>query len=215
MDLGVTVLIGALAAALLLAAAQLVRRRRRDRKTAAALAGKKRAHIPLTLHPVIDPDICIGSLTCLKSCPEGDILGVVDGAALLIHPDHCIGHGRCAAECPVDAIKLVFGTAERGVDLPMVDEFFESSRPGVHIVGELGGMGLIRNAVTQGLQVSERLAQTMPRGGAPTTDVVIVGAGPAGLATALGLRAAGRSFRASSSRARWAARSRTTRGRRW
>jgi len=152
--------------------------------------------VPLTLHPVINPDICIGSLTCLKSCPEGDILGVVDGAARLIHADHCIGHGRCAAECPVDAIKLVFGTSERGVDLPMVDEYFESSRRGVHIVGELGGMGLIRNAVTQGLQVAERLAEVMPlpRGRGPT-DVVIVGAGPAGLAAALGLRAAGRSFR--------------------
>ncbi len=75
----------------------------------------------------------------------------------------------------------------------MVDEYFESSRPGVHIVGELGGMGLIRNAVTQGVQAGERLAETMPRGAG--TDVVIVGAGPAGLATALALRAAGRSFR--------------------
>ena len=196
MDLGVVVLIGALAFALVLVVVQVVRSRRRDGHARAALAGKKRAaHVPLTLHPVIDPDICIGSLTCIKSCPEGDILGIVDGAARLIHPDHCIGHGRCAAECPVDAIKLVFGTAERGVDLPMVDEYFESSRPGVHIVGELGGMGLIRNAVTQGLQVSERLAEIMPRGDARAVDVVIVGAGPAGLSTALGLRAAGRSFR--------------------
>src|SRR5207253_2799453 len=75
------------------------------------------------------------------------------------------------------------------------DEYFESSRPGVHIVGELGGMGLIKNAVTQGLQVAERLAQTMPRGSGSSTDVVIVGAGPAGLAAALRLREAGRTFR--------------------
>ena len=121
--------------------AQLLRRRRRARKAASVIAarGDRPARIPLTLHPVIDPDICIGSLTCLKACPEGDILGIVDGAAQLLHPDHCIGHGKCAAECPVGAIKLVFGTRERGIDLPMIDEFFESSRPGVHIVGELGG----------------------------------------------------------------------------
>jgi Pyruvate/2-oxoacid:ferredoxin oxidoreductase delta subunit len=114
----------------LLTLLQVRRHKQRHRKSTAALAGGRRVHVPLTLHPVIDPDICIGSLTCLKSCPEGDILGVVNGAARLIHADHCIGHGRCAAECPVDAIKLVFGSSERGVDLPMVDEYFESSRPG-------------------------------------------------------------------------------------
>jgi len=196
-DSGRAILLAAVLGGLALALIHLVRRRRRHRKSVAALeeARVRGVQVPLTLHPVIDPDICIGSLTCLKSCPEGDILGVVNGAARLIHADHCIGHGKCAAECPVDAIKLVFGTSERGVDLPMVDEFFESSRPGVHIIGELGGMGLIRNAVTQGLQVAERLAQTMPKSSGSSPDVVIVGAGPAGLAAALRLREAGRTFR--------------------
>jgi len=196
-DLGGAILLSAVLGCLALAVIHLVRRRRRHSKSAVALeeARVRGVQVPLTLHPVIDPDICIGSLTCLKSCPEGDILGVVNGAARLIHADHCIGHGKCAAECPVDAIKLVFGTSERGVDLPMVDEFFESSRPGVHIIGELGGMGLIRNAVTQGIQAAERLAQTMPKSSGSSPDVVIVGAGPAGLAAALRLREAGRTFR--------------------
>ena len=196
-DPGRAIVCAAVLGCLALAILHLARRRRRHRKSATSLreAQERGVQIPLTLHPVIDPDICIGSLTCLKSCPEGDILGIVNGAARLIHADHCIGHGKCAAECPVDAIKLVFGSSERGVDLPMVDEFFESSRPGVHIIGELGGMGLIKNAVTQGLQVAERLAQTMPNGRGSSPDVVIVGAGPAGLAAALRLREAGRSFR--------------------
>src|SRR5207253_11288016 len=77
----------------------------------------------------------------------------------------------------------------------MIDEYFESSRRGVHIIGELGGMGLIRNAVTQGLQAGERLAETLPKGKGSAAGVLIVGAGPAGVPAALRLHAAGRSFR--------------------
>jgi thioredoxin reductase/Pyruvate/2-oxoacid:ferredoxin oxidoreductase delta subunit len=181
----------------LFAGGHLALRRRRQSRDQAALAAKTaaRAHVARSLHPVIDPDVCMGSLSCLKACPEGDILGVVNGAAHLVHADHCIGHGRCAAECPVGAIRLVFGSAERGVDLPEVDEWFESSRRGVHVVGELGGMGLIRNAIVQGLEVAERLAAILPKGQGDAVGVVIVGAGPAGLAAALGLRAAGVPFR--------------------
>ncbi|HUJ28952.1 MAG TPA: NAD(P)-binding domain-containing protein [Myxococcales bacterium] len=197
MDLSAALIAAAIAVPFVFAGLHLWRRSRRHEKASAALEKGHGDRIPLTLHPVIDPEICIGSLSCLKACPEGDILGVIDGAARLIHADHCIGHGKCAAECPVGAIKLVFGTAERGVDLPSLDEFFESSRPGVHVVGELGGMGLIKNAVEQGLQVSRRIAAVLPRTASPdgVVDVAIVGAGPAGLATALGLRQADRSFR--------------------
>ena len=185
---------GSLLAVALVAAGQVGRRWARARRDAATLEDKRRRglHLARSLHPVIDPDICIGSLSCLKACPEGDILGVVDGAARLVHADHCIGHGRCAAECPVGAIRLVFGSAERGVDLPEVSEVFESSRPGVHVVGELGGMGLIKNAIVQGLQVAEHLAAIVPPS-AP--EVVVVGAGPAGIATAVGLKARGIPFR--------------------
>jgi thioredoxin reductase/NAD-dependent dihydropyrimidine dehydrogenase PreA subunit len=179
---------GSLIAVGLLAGGHVARRAVRQRRDEAMLGERavRGGHLPRSLHPVIDPNVCIGSLSCLRACPEGDILGVVDGAARLVHGDHCIGHGRCAAECPVGAIRLVFGTAERGVDLPEVDAFFESSRPGVHVVGELGGMGLIRNAIVQGLEVAQRLAEVVAPG---TGDVVIVGAGPAGIATALGLKA--------------------------
>jgi thioredoxin reductase/NAD-dependent dihydropyrimidine dehydrogenase PreA subunit len=164
------------------------RRKAREARDEAVLEEKKArgAHLARSLHPVIDPDLCIGSLSCLHACPEGDILGIVEGAARLVHADHCIGHGRCAAECPVGAIKLVFGSAERGIDLPEVDAFFESSRAGVHIVGELGGMGLIKNAITQGVECAERLGEVVRRGAPP---VAIVGAGPAGIGTALGLKA--------------------------
>lgn len=160
-----------------------------------AAAVSRNLHQPASLHPVIDATKCIGSLSCLRACPEGDILGIVDGKAKLIRGANCIGHGRCALECPVEAIKLVVGTEERGVDLPEVDATFESSRAGVHVVGELGGMGLIRNAVTQGLECAEALASRRGKCADGAVEVAIVGAGPAGLATALACRKAGLSFR--------------------
>jgi putative YpdA family bacillithiol system oxidoreductase len=167
--------------------------RRAKKKLAEAV--RLELNVPTSLHPVIDPDVCIGSGSCISACPEGKILGLIDGVATLLNASKCIGHGKCAAECPVDAIKLVFGSAERGVELPEVDEHFETSRPGVHIVGELAGMGLIKNALIQGLQVAARFRETIDRkSAAGAVDVVIVGAGPAGIATAVGCRAAGLSY---------------------
>jgi thioredoxin reductase/NAD-dependent dihydropyrimidine dehydrogenase PreA subunit len=156
---------------------------------------EKELHVPPTLHPVIDPNTCIGSLSCVKVCPEGDILGIVDGKAALIIAANCIGHARCALECPVDAIRLVFGTSERGVDLPEVDEYFETNRAGVHIIGELGGMGLIKNAVRQGLQLGQRYKSILGPPGQDQVSAVIVGAGPSGIAAALAMKEAGLTFR--------------------
>ncbi|MBI5068209.1 MAG: NAD(P)-binding domain-containing protein [Deltaproteobacteria bacterium] len=178
---------------------QLALRRRREQRDERTLAENEARglHLPPSLHPVIDADRCIGSLACIKACPEGDILGVVDGAARLVHATHCVGHGRCAASCPVQAITLVFGTATRGVDLPEVDGRFESSRPGVHVVGELSGMGLIRNAVEQAAQCAGYLAEALgrPARDPAVADAVVVGAGPAGVSCALALRARGFSVR--------------------
>lgn len=114
---------------------------------------------PPSLHPVIDPVHCIGCQSCLKACPEGDILGIVDGKAELINPTHCIGHGACKEACPTDAIELVFGSERRGVDIPVVSETFETNVPGIFLAGELGGMGLIRNAIEQGRHAMEAIGK--------------------------------------------------------
>ena len=53
---------------------------------------------------------------------------------------------------------LCIGTEKRGVDLPHVNQRFQSNIPGIYIAGELGGMGLIKNAVEQGKQAVINIA---------------------------------------------------------
>jgi thioredoxin reductase/NAD-dependent dihydropyrimidine dehydrogenase PreA subunit len=142
-------------------------------------------------HPKIDPDRCIGSGGCVAACPEKGVLAVVDGRGVLANPLACVGHGLCAEACPVEAITLVYGSATRAVELPRIDERYETNQPGVFIVGELGGMGLIRNAVHQGKQAAQHIAESTRRGGGDVHDAIVVGAGPAGISAALGLKEAG------------------------
>ena len=149
---------------------------------------------PASLHPVIDPLRCIGCGSCVAACPEmpgHKVLGMVRNKAELISPTECIGHGLCRAVCPVDAITLVFGTERRGVDIPHVKPNFETNVPGIFIAGELGGMGLIRNAIEQGRQAMEAIASEVGRQGDEALDVVIVGAGPAGFSASLAAREKG------------------------
>lgn len=146
---------------------------------------------PLTLHPVIDTNKCIGSSACVKACPE-HALGIVKGKAVLVERDRCIGHGACEAACPMEAIQLVFGTEKRGIDIPHVKPTFETNVPGIYIAGELGGMGLIRKGVEQGARAIASIQKS--RGGGEQVDVVIVGAGPAGLSASLAAKEAGLRF---------------------
>jgi len=147
--------------------------------------------VPVSIHPEVDLDACIGSGACIRACPEHDILAITDGRARLINPMSCIGHSACMDACPVGAITLVFGTAKRGIELPKLTPTFETSQPGIYIVGELGGMGLIRNDVEQGRQAGAAIAKAGRRASAGDLDAIVVGGGPAGISAALALMAHG------------------------
>lgn len=161
-------------------------RRRLENRAVAKLTASTEAGLlePASLHPIIDPAKCIGCGSCVRACHEGDILGLIDGKSHLVEPANCIGHGLCKAVCPADAITLVFGTERRGVDIPNVAPNFETNVPGIFIAGELGGMGLVRNAIEQGRQAVDSVAKLAMRSH-DMLDVVIVGCGPGGFSASL------------------------------
>ncbi len=137
------------------------------------------------VHPQIDAMQCIGCAACVRACPEGEVLGIIEGKATLIHGAKCIGHGLCAEACPVGAIELLMAKPGRSADLPIIGDHFETNVPGMFIVGELGGLGLIKNAVKQGTSVIEHVA-TLPQSSMDDViDVAVIGAGPSGFTAGL------------------------------
>lgn len=185
-------------------AVYIQRRSERDRRNRALAQQSLEQGLtePPSLHPVVNSSLCIGCNACELACPEQGVLGVIGGKVRLVNPSGCIGHGACAEACPVDAITLVFGTATRGMDIPLLTPDFETTVPGVYIAGELGGMGLIRNAMEQGKQAVNVIASRFSADAATRSkaaagqglDLLIVGAGPAGLAASLAARDRGLRF---------------------
>src|SRR5215472_12711994 len=145
-------------------------------------SGKTEAY---ALHPKIDPHKCSGCGVCANVCPEGDILQMVQGFTVLVSPTKCVGHSLCLRSCPTDAITMVFGYEKSGKEVPDYNENYETNVGGLYIAGELGGMGLISNAIKQGVWAAGHAATHLDKSTSADVDVLIVGAGPAGLAAAL------------------------------
>lgn len=162
-------------------------RRARQKLESAVAEGR---HEPPTIRPWLDPGRCMGSGACVTACPE-HVLQVIDGQMRVVDGAKCVGHGACVAACPTVAIELVFGSERRGIEIPAVGPDFQTNVPGIYIAGELGGMGLIANAVEQGAQALANAARGLPATPDGGFDVVVVGAGPAGLAAALAARQQG------------------------
>ncbi len=164
--------------------------RKEERAALAELEKAERAgrREPVSIRPWVDAGRCMGSGMCVTACPEHRVLQVIDGQAQLVNASLCVGHGACVRACPTRALELVFGSERRGVDLPAVGPDFQSNVPGLYIAGELGGMGLVANAVVQGVQAVGQLMRGRPARPEGGVDLVVVGGGPAGIAAGLHAR---------------------------
>jgi len=160
----------------------------RDKRARAALEkGELFSEGPNAQHPHIDNAQCIGCATCTTVCPEGDVLAMVGAKAAIVNGYKCIGHGLCADACPVGAITMVMATPSMGADMPFVTPEHETSLENLFIVGELGGLALIKNAVNQGRECVDTIIARITPGSRSTSvyDLLIVGAGPAGISASL------------------------------
>ena len=165
-------------------------KKREEQARLAAEKGKLFSDGPKSQHPHIDANYCIGCAACTMVCPEGDVLAMLGGKAVIVNGYKCIGHSLCAEVCPVGAITMVMAHPSMGADLPYLTPEFETSIKNLFIVGELGGLALIKNAVNQGRNAIDTIHKRMasfggnrPAGG--IYDVLIVGAGPAGISASL------------------------------
>jgi thioredoxin reductase (NADPH) len=156
----------------------------------AAKKGALRSDGPQSQHPHIDNQYCIGCATCTTVCPEGDVLAMLGGQAVIVNGYKCIGHSLCAEACPVGAIKMVMASPSVGADLPQLTAEFETSVSNLFIVGELGGLALIKNAINQGRDCTDTIAKRISglkqgKSSPDVLDALIVGAGPAGISASL------------------------------
>lgn len=165
-------------------------KRREARAREAAAKGQLFSEGPKAQHPHIDISNCIGCQTCTTVCPEGDVLAMLGGKAVIVNGYKCIGHSLCADACPVGAITMVMATPSMSADMPYMTPEYETSVQNLFIVGELGGLALIKNAVNQGRECIDTITNRVSALGEARTagglqDVLIVGAGPAGISASL------------------------------
>jgi thioredoxin reductase (NADPH) len=190
MDTLVAIVVAAVVGAFFLRGYLKSLKRQEEKAREAAAKGALFSEGPKSQHPHIDTAWCIGCGGCTSVCPEGDVLAMFAGKAVIVNGHKCIGHGLCADACPVGAITMVMASPAMNADMPRLTPEFETSLKNLFIVGELGGLALIKNAVNQGRDcvdtIAGRLAASGAQKAAPDVfDLLVVGAGPAGISASL------------------------------
>ncbi len=182
--------VGWLGAGLAAALVVLVALRRRRRGTAVAEPGPVLQAAPVARLPRIDERTCLGCNACVDACPY-DVIELRRYVAVVARPDECCGLTLCEQRCPNGS--LVVRDAAPAPDRPDVDDALEATGcPGVYLAGDLTGLPLIRNAINQGAHAVRAIAASLDaKRDRALLDVVIVGAGPAGISAALEAKAQG------------------------
>ncbi|MDF1798307.1 MAG: NAD(P)-binding domain-containing protein, partial [Planctomycetota bacterium] len=155
-------------------------------------AKQRGSHAARLQYPQVDLAKCIGCGSCVRACPEEGVLELIHGQAIVVHGARCVGHGRCAEECPTAGIVVRLGDLEDRRDIPALTATLESTRtPGLFLAGEVTGFALVRTAIGHGQGVAQEVGRRK-HGATPSEaaaaaglDLLVVGAGPAGLACAL------------------------------
>jgi thioredoxin reductase/Pyruvate/2-oxoacid:ferredoxin oxidoreductase delta subunit len=165
-------------------------KKREERARQSEEKGKTYSSGPQAQHPHIDNVWCIGCAICTHVCPEGDVLAMLGGKAVLVNGYKCIGHSLCAEACPVGAITMVMAAPSMSANIPYLTPEYETSIQNMFIVGELGGMALIKHAINQGRDCVDNITNRVKAMGAARSvpnvvDVLVVGAGPGGVSASL------------------------------
>ncbi len=133
--------------------------------------------------PQIDAITCLGCSACIDACPY-DVLALEAYVAKVARPQDCCGLTTCEERCPNGS--LVVHDGDPIDDRPAVTATLESADvPGLYLAGDLTGMPLIRNAINQGAVAVQSAVASGRKAQGDMLDLVIVGAGPAGLSAAL------------------------------
>ncbi len=147
-------------------------------------------------HPIVDLTRCVGCGACVRACPEDGVLALVHGQAMVVNGARCTGVSACETECPTGAITVALSDTATRRDIPAVHESLEAvGVPNLFLAGEVTARALIRNAIVQGTAVAAEVARRRAGPATPgVLDLVIVGAGPAGLACSLEAQRLGLAF---------------------
>ena len=149
-------------------------------------------------HPVVDLSRCLGCGTCVAACPEDNVLELVHGQAVVVNGARCRGHAACERECPVGAISVTVADLEQRSDIPVLSDDLEAvGVEGLFLAGEVTAHALIKTAIEHGTAVADEVARRVaeaPDEGGGILDLVVVGAGPAGLACSLEAKRLGLRF---------------------
>ena len=137
--------------------------------------------------PQIDPGTCLGCYACVDACPY-DVLEIQRYVAVVARPEACCGLTLCEQKCPNGSLRITDG--EPIGDRPRLRDSLESRDvPGLFLAGDITGLPLIKNAILQGAYAATAAADSLKGdkrgGGEGALDLIVVGAGPAGISAAL------------------------------